>query len=105
VPFLISLSGNFLDFFCGGIVSYFRLKPRWVLMLGGRVQKTDGVPEHKYYEQQHANHKEGGDKESLKACPRLKSCESLYTCPRAPFYRETKGLLHSKITRKSREYS
>jgi hypothetical protein len=30
------------------------------------------------------NHKEWGDKESLKGCARLKSCESLYTCPRAP---------------------
>jgi hypothetical protein len=46
-----------------------------------------------------------GDRESPKACTRLKSCESLYTCPRAPFYRETKGLLHFEITLKSREYS
>jgi hypothetical protein len=52
-------------------------------MLG--VRKTNGVPEYKYHEQQHADHKEGGDKESPKACPRLKSCESLYTCPRASF--------------------
>jgi hypothetical protein len=29
----------------------------------------------------------------------------LYICPRAPFYRETKGLLHSEITLESREYS
>jgi hypothetical protein len=28
---------------------------------------------------------EGGDKKPPKACPRLKSCDSLYTCPRAPF--------------------
>jgi hypothetical protein len=33
-----------------------------------------------------------GDKESPKDCSSLKSCESFYTCPRAPFYRETKGL-------------
>jgi hypothetical protein len=39
-----------------------------------------------------------GDKESPKDCSSLKSCESFYTCPRAPFYRETKGLLHSENT-------
>jgi hypothetical protein len=33
----------------------------------------------------HVSHEERGDKESLKACTHLKSCESLYTCPRAPF--------------------
>lgn len=26
-----------------------------------------------------------------------KSCETLYTCPSAPFYKETKVLLHSEI--------
>jgi hypothetical protein len=45
-----------------------------------------------------------GDKESPKDCSSLKSCESLYTCPRTPFYRETKGLLHSKSTLESKEY-
>jgi hypothetical protein len=34
----------------------------------------------------------------------LQSCEPLYTCPRTPFYRDTKGLLHSEITLESREY-
>jgi hypothetical protein len=48
---------------------------------------------------------ERGDKESPKDCSRLKNCESLYTCPRAPFYRETKGLLHSENTLESKEYS
>jgi hypothetical protein len=46
-----------------------------------------------------------GDKESPKDCSSLKSCVSFYTCPRAPFYRETKGLLHSEITLESKEYS
>jgi hypothetical protein len=72
-------------------------------MLG--VRKSDGVPEHESMEQTHESHEEIGDKESPKACTRLKSCESLYTCPRAPFYRETKGLLHSEITLESKEYS
>jgi hypothetical protein len=37
-----------------------------------------------------------GEKESPKACTHLKSCESFYTCPRAPFYRKTKGLFTSR---------
>jgi hypothetical protein len=45
-----------------------------------------------------------GDKESPKDCSRLKSCVSFYTCPRAPFYRETKGLLHSESTLESKKY-
>jgi hypothetical protein len=47
------------------------------------VRKTDGVPEHKNL-QKHTSHEEG-DKESPEACPRLKSCESLNTCPQTPF--------------------
>jgi hypothetical protein len=54
---------------------------------------------------EHTSHERWGYKESPKACPRLKSCESLYMCPSAPFYRETKGLLHSEITLESKEYS
>jgi hypothetical protein len=81
----------------------FRLKPRWVPMLG--VRKSDGFPEHKSHKQVYESHKERGDKESQKACTRLKSCESLYTCPHAPFYRKTKRLLHSENALKSREYS
>jgi hypothetical protein len=57
------------------------------------------------HEQECTSHEEWGDKESPKACARLKSCESLYMCPRAPFYRETKGLLHFEITLESKEYS
>jgi hypothetical protein len=34
-----------------------------------------------------------------------KKSESVYTCPRAPFYREMKGLLHSDITLGLGEYS
>jgi hypothetical protein len=56
------------------------------------VRKSYGVPEHKSREQKHANHEERGDKESPKACPCLKNCESLYMCPHAPFYRDTKGV-------------
>jgi hypothetical protein len=73
--------------------------------IGGGVRKSDGVPEHKSHEQVYTSHEERGDKESSKACTRLKSCESLYMCPRAPFYRETKGLLNPETTLESREYS
>jgi hypothetical protein len=69
------------------------------------VRKSEGVPEHQSYERRCAIHERQGDKESLKACTRLKSCEFLYTCPRAPFDREAKGLLHSENTLESNEYS
>jgi hypothetical protein len=69
------------------------------------VRKSEGVTKHKSREQKHTSHERQGDKESLKACTRLKSCGSLYMCPRAPYYRETKGLLHSEITLESKEYS
>jgi hypothetical protein len=48
------------------------------------VRKSDGVPKHKVHEQD-SQELRNGDKESPKACTRLKSCESLYTCPRTPF--------------------
>jgi hypothetical protein len=38
------------------------------------------------------------DKESPKDISHLKSCDCFYTCPRAPFYRETKGVLHFENT-------
>jgi hypothetical protein len=46
-----------------------------------------------------------GGKESPTYCLSFQSCESIYTCPRAPFYRETKGLLHSENTLELKEYS
>jgi hypothetical protein len=38
-----------------------------------------------------------GTREPRKVVFLLKRCERLYTCPRPPFYRETKRLLHSHI--------
>jgi hypothetical protein len=62
------------------------LQHQW-LLLGFR--KSDGPPpEHETMGQTHESHEEIGDKECLKACTRLKICESLYTCPRAPFTRD-----------------
>jgi hypothetical protein len=45
------------------------------------------------------------DKEPSKDCLYLKSCESPCTCPHAPFYRETNGLLHSDNTIELKDYS
>jgi hypothetical protein len=41
----------------------------------------------------------------LDDCTSSKKFESVYMCPRAPFYRETKGLLHTENTLSLREYS
>jgi hypothetical protein len=74
-------------------------------LLGG--PKSEGPPEHKWSkvpERVRESMQKHRDKKSPKVCSRLKSCESLYTCPRAPFYRETKRLLHSEITLESMEY-
>jgi hypothetical protein len=38
-----------------------------------------------------------GDKESPKDCSCLKSCESLYTCPRAPFIGRRRDFYISKV--------
>jgi hypothetical protein len=74
----------------------------------GVSENPDKIPKHKRREcanvQVRSTDDAGGDKESPKDCSNLKSYESLYTCPRAPFYRETKGLLHSESTLKSKEY-
>jgi hypothetical protein len=69
------------------------------------VRKSEGVPEHESREGRCVIHERQWDKESPKVCTCLKSCEPLYISPCAPFYRETKGLLHSENTLESREYS
>jgi hypothetical protein len=75
----------------------------------GVPENSDKIPEHRRRE--YANVQVGstddviGDKESPTDCSRLKSCEPLYMCHCAPFYRETKGLLHSKSTLESKKYS
>jgi hypothetical protein len=79
----------FFDLFRGGIVSCFSAETRWALML--RVSENlDEIPEHKrriYTNVQVRIADDArGDKESPKDCSCLKSCESLYMCPRAPFY-------------------
>jgi hypothetical protein len=46
-----------------------------------------------------------GDLESLTSGTNFQINESVYTCPRTPFNRETKGLLHSENTLALEEYS
>jgi hypothetical protein len=96
VLFLIGLSGSVL----------LRSLLRWHLELFfgwntvganvGGVRKSDEVPEHKSQEHKSQELRKG-DKESPKAFTHLKSCEPFYTCPRVPFYRETKGFYIPKI--------
>jgi hypothetical protein len=75
----------------------------------GVSENSDKIPEHRRREYANVRVRSTddtrGDKESPKDCSCLKSCESFYTCPRAPFYRETKGLLHSENVPESMEYS
>jgi hypothetical protein len=67
--------------------------------------KIGRAPEHKSNKRRCAIHERQGDQESPKVCTRLKSCEPLYMCPHAPFYRETKEHLHSENNLESEEYS
>jgi hypothetical protein len=94
----------FLDLFCGGIVSCSSAETMVDANVGGS-EKSEGGPKHKNYEVKCAIYERQGDKESPKVRTHLKSCEPLYTCPRAPFYRETKGLLHFENTLEYKEYS
>jgi hypothetical protein len=77
--------------------------------VGGVSENPDKIAEHESgkYEsvQVRGTDDTKGEKESPKDCSCLKSCEPFYTCPRAPFYRETKRLLHSESTLESKEYS
>jgi hypothetical protein len=72
---------------------------------GGRSESPNTRVMNESHGQKRTDHGKREDKESPKACAHLKSRESLYTCLRAPFYREMKGLLHSDITLESKEYS
>jgi hypothetical protein len=89
VLFLVGLSGTFfLDFFRGGIVSCFSTETTMGDNVGGsqiRLESPNTRVTNKNHEQECTRHEEWGDKESPKACARLKCCESLYTCPHAPF--------------------
>jgi hypothetical protein len=83
---------NFNDNIPAGIGKCSALR---VLKAGvGGSEKSDEIPEHKSIGTMRFNIQLAKDREteSPKDCSRLKSCEPLYTCPCAPFYRETKRL-------------
>jgi hypothetical protein len=64
------------------------------------VQKWEGVPEHESFKSKcaiHEIHERQGDQESPKVCTHLKSCEPLYTCPRAPFIETQKDFYIPKL--------
>jgi hypothetical protein len=75
----------------------------------GVYENADEFPEHRRIECENVQVKSIDeacrDKESPKDCSHFKSCEPFYTCPRTPFYRETKRLLHFENTLESKEYS
>jgi hypothetical protein len=74
--------------------------------VGEISENSDKIPEHnrgKYANVQVRGIDDAtGHKESPKDCSCLKSCDPFYMCPRAPFYREMKGLLHSESTLESK---
>jgi hypothetical protein len=71
----------------------------------GMSENSDETPEHEKKESEYVKYTDDarGDKESPKDCSNLKSCDRPYMCPRAPFYREMKGLLYSESTLESKE--
>jgi hypothetical protein len=97
----------FLDLFCGGIVSFFSAETRWASMLGG-IQKSGRDPrtqEKGIQKRSEIQMTWEETKNLLKTAHASKVVNPLYTCPHAPFYRETNGLLHSECTLESKEYS
>jgi hypothetical protein len=98
-----SIDVFFLDFFRGGIVDCFSTETTVSANVGESENKWD--PRTRDSRTNTRKQERIGDKESPKVWTRLKCRESLYTWPLAPFYKETKGLLHSEITLESKEYS
>jgi hypothetical protein len=86
----------FLDFFWGVIVSFCSAETRWALMLGV-TQKIRMIPLTRERVLSTFTHKVRAlrDCDSPNRLHKFQKSESVYTCPRAPFYREMKGLLHS----------
>jgi hypothetical protein len=70
---------------------------RMVVPCWGYPKNSDGSPNTRDRVLNMFKHsiKTKGDNESHSRWHKFQKSESIYTCPRAPFYRETKGLLHS----------
>jgi hypothetical protein len=78
-------------------------------MLGGYPRNSDGSPNMRERERVLSTLKHRistlGDNGSPGRWLKFQKSESIYTCPRAPFYREMKGLLHSENALELEEYS
>jgi hypothetical protein len=87
----------FLNFFCGGIVSCFSAETTMSANVGGgpKIGRSSRTRESQM--KTHNSRKTGRQRISES----LYSPQKLWTplhVPSCPFYRETKGLLHSEIT-------
>jgi hypothetical protein len=78
-------------------VSFSSVETRWAPMLGDYPKNSDDSLNTREKVLDTFNHKvralRGSD--SLSRLHKSQKSESVYTCPRAPFYREMKGPLHS----------
>jgi hypothetical protein len=102
----VSVGTFFLDLFCGGIVSCFSAETRWAPMFGGPKNRIES-PNTRTQEQwnQTCNSRKNMRQKISK---RLLSPQKLWIplhVPSRPFYRETKGLLHTENTLEYKEYS
>jgi hypothetical protein len=96
-----------LDFFWGGIVSFFSAGTWWAPMLGvtRKVRMTSLTQEREFLTRSSTRWERKETVIPSANCTSSKKFESVYTCPCASFYREMKGLLHTQNTLKLREYS
>jgi hypothetical protein len=90
----------FLDLFCGGIVSCFSAETTVGTNVGG--PKIGWIPRTRESRKKARNSRKTGRQRISESLHSPQKLWILYTCPRAPFYRETKGLLHSESTLESK---
>jgi hypothetical protein len=78
-------------------VSFSSAETRWAPMLGGYSKNSNDSPNTREKVLNTFKHKVRAlrDGDSPSRLHMSQKSESVYTCPRAPFYREMKGLLHS----------
>jgi hypothetical protein len=91
------------------LLVFLLMQPLIWSMLGGYPKNSDDSPNTRERERvlNTFKHKVRAlrDSDSPSRLHKFQKPESVYTCPRAPFYREMKGLLHSLNTLELREYS
>jgi hypothetical protein len=82
---------------------------RLLLLLGGYPKNFDDSPntrerEREFLARSNTKSEHGVIVIPSADCTSSQKSESVYTCPRAPFYREMKGLLHTENTLRLKEY-